>query len=69
VHIPQFLIYYDSVEMSKTTKINLSASLPLPFTAPNEVAWPHAAYNDDHMLLTMMTTFMAEYLTTLRLEK
>jgi hypothetical protein len=47
--MPQFLIYYDSVEMSKTTKINLSASLLLPFTAPNEVAWPHAAYNDDHI--------------------
>jgi hypothetical protein len=42
MHMPLFFIYYDSVEMNKTTKINLSINLPLLFTTPIEIAWPHA---------------------------
>jgi hypothetical protein len=44
VHMPPFLIYYDNLEMSGTTKINSSANLLLLFSAPTKVAWQHVTY-------------------------
>lgn len=41
--MPLFFICYN-MEMNKTTNVNSSANLPLPFIASIKVAWPHVSY-------------------------
>jgi len=55
--MPPFLIYYDSMEMSKITKIISNGNLLPLINAPTKVAWPHITYNNNFVMILSWASY------------